>query len=218
MADRLLWLRINPLSGHCTVPWEDSQLFRLQWTFSFSPYLVSGTRLMLRTHIRYGLANHLVFATSYCNLSNQWKKKVPSTKFTLCNAEQGFPWYKVQNSIKFIVLRDPVDLYGWTFTATTGMDLHLGLASCLASRWFYLSNGRVVSLYLATFCESPIFAETPGTRRWISLWGSPPLDSSFTPATDDSWSLFHFLRYGMYPSRITKSSHQMARFSFLGPK
>ena len=57
--------------------------------------------------------------------------KVHSSKFTLWNAEQGI---QVQSStIKFIVLKIPVDLYGCTSTATTGFSLRHGLASCLAS-------------------------------------------------------------------------------------
>ena len=60
--------------------------------------------------------------------------KVHSSKFTLWNAEQGIPRYKVQQSIEFIVLKIPVDLYGCTSTATTGISLRHGLVSCLASR------------------------------------------------------------------------------------
>ena len=37
--------------------------------------------------------------------------KVHSSKFTLWNTEQGIPRYKVQQSIKFIVLKNLVDLY-----------------------------------------------------------------------------------------------------------
>ena len=59
--------------------------------------------------------------------------KVHPSKFTLWNVEQGIPRYKVQQSIKFIVPKNLVDLFGCTSTATTGISLHHGLASCLAS-------------------------------------------------------------------------------------
>ena len=80
-----------------------------------------------------------------------------------------------------------------------------------SSSWRLANSGSKCPsciVVLATFGESLEFFDFPKAKHWISLWTSSvsgPLDDF---GSGLSWSLIHFLRYEIYPSRITKSSLQ----------